>query len=650
MPSGFASNHRVTLLAGLVLAGFGAVGARLVQLHVLDRPARLAELNQARHELVVVPARRGDILDARGDTLATSRTKVALAVDPWAIDDLLKAEKKPARRARILAVEQEKRVRLAELLGLPAAEVEKYFALATRDARPGDDPRRLTEDGRAKIRWVKFNEGVEESVYARLTDGKLYPQLEKNTPVPTPPAGLVGSRYGVRTYPHGQLAAHVVGFINREETPVTGVEKFLNFYLHGADGWRETEKDGRQRELAQFRAREVAPTDGLSVVLSIDSAVQRMAEAELARIAETFRPEKATIIISEARTGFLLALANWPTFDLNHYNNPGPAGEAAWRNTAVADRFEPGSTFKIVASAGALNEGLVTPRSEFDCSLDQIIYRGKVRSLPKDDHDFTHPLTVAEIITRSSNRGAAQLGMLLGEERLWNYAHAFGFAELSGFGAIYPESPGVLAHWKKWSGSDITRIPMGHTVDATPLQIHMAMGVIASGGLLLRPQLVREVRDAAGATAHRFGPVVRSRAVSEATARTMARMLMGVASGEGTAPEAAIANYQVAGKTGTTQKLIVVGKNPDGSDKMGYSSRNHVGSFVGFFPADRPEVVISVIVDDGHPPGGGAAYGRVVAVPGFRHLSEQLIPYLDIRPAGGLSAVPGLLALEGGRP
>jgi len=168
----------------------------------------------------------------------------------------------------------------------------------------------------------------------------------------------------------------------------------------------------------------------------------------------------------------------------------------------------------------------------------------------------------------------------------------------------------------------------------------MAMGVIASGGLLLRPQLVREVRDAAGATVHRFGPVVRSRAVSEATARTMAQMLMGVVSSEGTAPDAAIPGYNVAGKTGTTQKLV------DGQ----YSSTHHVASFVGFFPANRPEVVISVIVDDGHPPGGGAAYGRLVAAPSFKRLGEQLIAYLDLKPAGPLSAVSGLLALEGGRP
>ncbi len=640
MSRGFSSSYRIRLLAALVLAGFGVVGGQLLRLHIFDRAARLAEINRARHEVVIERARRGDIFDAHGDTLATSRTKVALAIDPWALDDLLAAEKKEPRRELLRLAEQEKRVTLAGLLGMPVAALEKYYTPVTRDPRPDEnvDSHNLTSEGRVKVRFVKFNEGVEESLYTRLTDGKNYPQADKKTSTPTPPAGLVGARYSVRTYPQGQLAAHVVGFINKDEQPVTGVESFADFYLRGADGWRESDKDGRGRELAQFRTREAPAADGYSVVLSLDAAVQHMVEQELTQVATKFQPQKATIIVSDAHTGFILALANWPTFDLNNYNAPNPAGERALRNVAVADYLEPGSTFKIVASSGALNEGLVSPQTRFDCSLAEVMYNGKSRALPKEDHVFAAPLSVAEIISHSSNKGAAQLGMLLGEERLYGYARAFGFGETTGLPRIYPETPGLLANWKKWSGSDITRIPMGHTVAATPLQIHMAMGVIASGGELLRPQLVREVRDAAGVAIYNFGRDVRHRAISETTARTMAQMLMGVVSSEGTAPDAAIPGFEVAGKTGTTQKLV------DGQ----YSSTHHVASFVGFFPASRPAVVISVIVDDGHPPGGGTAYGRLVAAPSFKRLGEQLISYLDIKPVSA-SATPGLFALEGGR-
>ncbi len=643
MSRGFASNSRVTVLATAVLLGFAAVGAQLLNLHVLNRAARLRDVNRERSELVVELSRRGDILDAHGDALATSRTEVALAIDPWALADALQAldtAHKPLLRAQLLRSEQAKHTALAALLGLRPDEVEKAYTPATRAPGPKDDLRSILPDGRVKVRFVKFHDGVEESLYARLTDGKLYPQADGKA-APTPPLGLVGQRYAVRVYPHGQLAAHVVGFINKEAQPVTGVEHFADFYLRGADGWRESEKDGRQRELEQFRTREARPSDGYAVALSLDAAVQHMAEQELTDIAAKFSPQKATIIVSNAQTGFILAMANWPTFDLNNYNAPGPAGSRAERNIAVADYLEPGSTFKIVAASGALEEHLVTPATEFDCSLAKVDYKGLPRELPNDDHPFTRPISVAEIIEHSSNRGAAQLGMQLGEERLWGYARAFGFGELTGFPAIYPETPGLLANWTKWSGKDITRIPMGHTNAASPLQIHMAMGVIASGGELLRPQLVREVRDPAGAVVYRFDRDVRRRVISAATARTMSGMLMGVVSTEGTAPEAAIPGFDAAGKTGTTQKVI------DGK----YSTTHHVSSFVGFFPANRPVVVISVIVDDGHPPGGGTAYGRIVAAPSFKHLGEQLIPYLDIKPVAAPSGSGApLLALQGGRP
>jgi len=643
MSRGFASNPRVTGLAAVVLCAFAVVGAQLVNLHVVGRSARLREVNRERRSLVVETSRRGDILDDHGDALATSRTQVALAIDPWALADalaVLDAAHKPRLKERLVESEQAKHATLAALLGLRADEIEKYYRPVTRDARPDDDKGSIMSDGQVKVRFVKFHDGVEESLFARLNDGKQYPQADPKA-APTPPIGLVGQRYAVRVYPHGQLAAHVVGYINKESEPVTGIERFADFYLRGVDGWRESEKDGRQRELEQFRTREAPPQDGYGVVLSLDAAVQHMAEQELGDIAAKFQPEKATIIISDAHTGFILALANWPTFDLNAYNTPGPAGPRAERNIAVADYLEPGSTFKIVAASGALEEHLVTPETEFDVSQDKVEYKGLPRALPKDDHPFGRPISVTEIIEHSSNRGAAQLGMALGEQRLWTYAHAFGFGEMTGFPSIYPETPGLLANWTKWSGSDITRIPMGHTIAATPLQIHMAMGVIASGGELLRPQLVREVRDPAGGLVYHFDREVRRRVISTATARTMAEMLTGVVSKDGTAPEAAIPGYDAAGKTGTTEKLI------DGK----YSTTHHVSSFVGFFPASQPAVVISVIVDDGHPPGGGTAYGRIVAAPSFKHLGEQLIPYLDIKPpAAPAGSGSPLLALQGGRP
>ncbi|HRE04502.1 MAG TPA: penicillin-binding protein 2 [Opitutaceae bacterium] len=624
MARGFGSNYRIVLLVATVLAAFGGIGARLVHLHVIDRERLVTFVDKVRRQIVVEPARRGDILDGRGKFLATSRSLISLGVDP----QVLRPEDEP------------KWPELARLIGLPLRELETIFRTKTRPVAPvatsttgglvidldGDEPSENTPTER-KIQWAKLADSVEESVYEQIV------RLDIKG-VYAPP------RVYTRAYPNNELAAHVVGYVNKEGVAVQGVERWADFYLRGQDGWRESEKDGKRQELAQFRAREVAPSRGYDVMLSIDSVIQHRVEAELSRIMTTFSPTKATIIVSDARTGFILGLANAPTFNLNAYGTVSGDDMNRMRNVAVADVLEPGSTFKIVAASGALQEGLVQPSDTFDCTLERIEYKGRSRDLPREDHHFHHPLTVTEIISRSSNKGAAQLGMLLQEKRLYEYAKAFGFGEYTGFSSIYPESPGIFAHYSKWSGSDITRIPMGHTVAATPLQIHFAMGVIASGGELLRPQIVKEIRNEQGEALYRFGKVVRRRVISQATAKTVAGMLSRVTvAGEGTAAEAAIPGYEIAAKTGTSQKIV------DGK----YSSQHHIASFVGFFPASRPEVVISVIVDDGRSPAGGTGYGGVVAAPGFKRIAEHLIQYLDIKPTGPVPGRP-LFALEGVRP
>ena len=599
MTKGFASSYRLVLVATTVVACFAGIGWRLVDLHVLNRAELVAVADRARRSITVEPARRGDILDARGDVLATSRSLIALGADPQSL--------RPE--------DEVKWPELARLLGQPWADLA--VALRTRtSARSGGKDDAAMRD----VRWVPLNNAVEESTYAEI--------LALNI------KGVYGHRTYRRIYPKSQLAAHLVGYVNREETPVMGVERFADFYLRGLDGWRESERDARRRELARFRSREVSATDGFKVVLSIDSVVQHLLENEIDRIARELRPKQATIIVSDARSGFLLGLANYPTFDLNDF---GRAPVPVQRNIAVTDLIDPGSTFKIVPAAGALDQGLVRPDSRFDVSITQIEYRGRMRKLMRDDHPFPHPLTVADIISHSSNVGSAQLGMLLGDQGLYDYARAFGFGMRSGF-PFGAESTGLLNPPEKWSAIDITRIPSGYSISATPLQIHYGMGVIASGGELMQPQVIREIRDAQGETVYSFGGVARHRAISEQAARQMAAMLQRVVSEDGTALRAAIPGYEVAGKTGTAQKLV------DGR----YSTRNHVGSFVGFFPASAPRVVISVIVDDAQVPGGRVAYGSTVAVPAFKRVAEQLIPYLDIKPVV-VPAGAGLAA-KGPRP
>jgi cell division protein FtsI/penicillin-binding protein 2 len=610
MSKGFASNYRIVVLALGIFLCFAGVGVRLLFLHVIDRDQLVRYIDKARRQVIEEKARRGDILDARGNVLATSHTLVVVGVDP----QMLRKE------------DEAKWPELAALLELPLAQLKTTLSTKTRPTQADDD----TSSEEADIRWAKLSDDVTENTYEKITALGV--------------KGVYGERTYRRAYPHNQLAAHVIGYVNKEGEPAAGIEHFADFYLRGQDGWRESEKDGRQHEMAQFRTREVPATDGYSVVLSIDSAIQHIVECELDEIAKKYQPEKATIIVSDPHTGFILAMANYPTFNLNEFNK---ASLASQRNIAVADMYEPGSTFKIVASSGALNDGLVSPESpRFDCSIDKIDYKGKTRGLPREDHHFTAPLSTAEIIGHSSNRGAAQLAMLLGDERFYNYARAFGFGQLTGF-PVGGEIDGQMAAPAKWDGLTITRMPMGQSVAATPIQMHMAMGVIASGGLLMRPQVIREVRDARGERVYRFDGVSRSRAISERTAEMMAYMLTRVASTEGTAPEAAIPNYQVAGKTGTSQKLVPV-TDSKGRTVLRYSEREHVASFVGFFPASRPQIAISVIVDgaDAHAT-NGVAYGHAVAAPSFKRIGEQLIQYLDIKPVTELQRP--LLAMGGAK-
>jgi cell division protein FtsI/penicillin-binding protein 2 len=587
MSKGFASNYRVVLLATGILICFGGVAARLVSLSVLDRPELLKFIEQARRSFDVEYARRGNIRDARGEILATSRPYIDIGLDPQALR----------------AADEARWPELARLLHLSVADIRAAAARRTVDA-PGDDR------GPRPVQWVKLAEGVDETVDDQVKALKI--------------RGVYGNRNYRRFYPYNSLAAHVIGYLNREGTPVAGVERYMDFYLRGENGWRESERDGRRRELAQFQTREVPPVDGYDVTLSLDMNIQHMIEAELQAIVQKYAPEKATIIVSDARTGFLLGLANYPTFNLNEYNK---APIADLRNYAVTDVYDPGSTFKIVAVSGAFNERLVTPDSAFDCSLDEVLYRGRRVRLPPDDEP-NGVLSVAEILARSSNRGTDQLAMLLGAQRFYGYVRAFGFGQKTGF-PFGGEVEGLMAAPKDWDGLTITRMPIGYSIGVTPMQMHYAMATIASGGVLMRPQLFREVRDERHQLVFDFGDRPSRRVISAATARTMALLLEGVASPGGTAPDAGIPHFEVAGKTGTSQQVI------DGR----YSPHHHVGSFVGFLPASRPDVVISVIVNGGDARcPGGVAYGRIIAAPSFRRIAEQLIQYRNIVPVTDLSA------------
>jgi len=617
MSKGFASN-RLTLLAIGVLACFTGVGVRLVFLHVVDREELLGYVDKARRQIVVEHARRGTILDAKGNLLATSKSEVTLAVDPWALVEYLDSDRNDARRARKAGDERAKRGQLAGLLGLSVAEVEQAFSPGMRPIKIEADHRDGKVDGQTRDRWVKLREGLDEPTF------DLIEKLNVR--------GLTHERIYRRVYPGGGLAANLIGYVNKEGNSVTGAERHFDLYLKGEDGWIESEQDGARRELAQFRSREVPVRDGNDVVLTIDSVVQHIIEDELRTIAGKFNPNFATIIVSEPRTGRILGMANYPSYDLNNYSK---APLEAQRNYAVTDMIEPGSTFKIVAAGAALDQGLVTPASAFDCGITSINYKGRDLKLPKEDHPFGQ-LTVAEIVSHSSNRGAAQLAMLMGEDRFYEYARRYGFGQTTKF-QLGGEIRGILEDPAHWDGLTITRMPMGHAIAATPLQIHMAMSAIANGGARLRPQIIQEIRDSTGNVIRTFAPEKVEQVLRPSTAALLAQLLHGVVGPGGTGEGFDVKGFEVAAKTGTTQKIV---------DNK-YSNTHYVGSFVGFFPASRPELVVSVIVVDAQVP-NDKNYGRAVAAPSFKRVAEQLIQYLDIKPAQPLNR--SIIAMQGGFP
>ena len=580
MSKAFVSSYRASLVSCAVAFAFCILLGRLFYLHVWEQEQLLEHVANNRKMVKVVEARRGNIVDARGNLLATTRTAYDIGVDPQAFRE----------------EDRGKLIELAEVLGKPLKDLEYSADTKTRKGSEHAKEVRL-------IRWSALAKDVDEATHDAVNALGI--------------SGVYGNSKYSRTYPAGKLAAHVLGFVNKEETPVTGIERFFDYYLRGQDGWRETERDGKRRELAQFREREVDPSDGLNIELSIDQMVQHIVEAEVTKLAEKYNPNGISIVVSEPSTGAVLAIANYPTYDPNEFYNTKKYPIDSQRNRALTDVFEPGSTFKIVPAAAALNEGIVHPEDIFQTGASQVSYRGRSLMLPGDHHVYDQ-LSVHDIVVKSSNRGAAHLGMMLGETRLHDYAAAFGFGEKTGCD-LGGEVSGTLHKVKNWDGLTITRLPMGHAISATPMQVHVAMSVIANDGVLMEPLLTKRIFDSNGEDVIRFSPKAKRRVVSIEVADQMSEMLADVVGENGTARKAAIDNFMVAGKTGTTQKIV------DGR----YSNKHHVASFSGFFPADNPALVITVVVDD--PKFEGTGYGGSVSAPAFRNIAEACIAYLGIR-------------------
>jgi cell division protein FtsI/penicillin-binding protein 2 len=406
------------------------------------------------------------------------------------------------------------------------------------------------------------------------------------------------------------LASHVIGFVDAEHKGVQGIEASMEDYLQGQPGYEVIERDRKGREIRALRTEDIGPRDGFNVVLTIDQMVQHIAEQELEKAMAEFKPQAGVIIVSRPKTGEILAMSSRPTFDPT---NMDAASADDRRNRCISDVAEPGSTFKIVVCSGALNEGIVTLNDQFDCENGAFMYAGRILH---DAHPFG-VLSVEEILFHSSNIGAAKVALRMGPVRLADYIHRYGFGHKTGI-ELPGEVSGIAHPLAKWNNLSITRIPMGHEIAVTPIQMLMAMNAIANNGVRMKPLIVRSIVDTDGTTIFQYRPEQVGQVVTPRACQLMTAALRKVVSPEGTAPKAALEGFDVAGKTGTAQKV-----------ENGQYVSKYYSSFIGYFPASNPEISILVSLDD---PSGGAFYGGSVAGPVFRAVAEKVAEYLGMEP------------------
>ncbi|MBI1847463.1 MAG: transpeptidase family protein [Candidatus Rokubacteria bacterium] len=555
---------RVLVLAAVFAAAFGALAARLVQLQIV-RHGELSQLAERQYSrTVVLTARRGPIVDRRGVPLATSTPAETLFAQPRGIGD-------PVRVA----------ARLSGVLGMPEGEL--HAALV------GSRPyvvikRRLPPAVAAEVRALR-----------------------------EPGLGLLPEP--LRLYPNRELAAHVVGF-EGVDGGLEGIERAWNDTLAGAPGKAIVGRDALGRDVVTQHVLQ-APAPGSGVMLTLDANVQYVAEREVDAAWERTRSRAAMAVVIDPRNGDVLAVAIRPTFNPNTFADV--ASRDVWRNRAVTDPFEPGSTFKVIMAAAALEERVVRPEDRINGD------NGAITLARTTIHDWKKFgwLTFSEVLQNSSNVGSIKVGLQIGAPRYYRYMTAFGFGAPTGVG-LPGESRGLLREPERWSALSLPTMSIGQEISVTALQLVAAFGAVANGGVLMQPRLVRSVFDERGREQRRFEPRAVRQVISAETAQTLGRILVKAVE-HGTGHFAAIPGYEVGGKTGTAQKLDPATRR--------YSRTPGVLSFVGFAPAEAPRFVMLVMLDEPKT----EKWGSEAAAPVFAAIGREILRYLDVPPTDAQS-------------
>ncbi len=564
-----AQARAVTVCFGLV-GLFSVYSFRLIDLQIVQYEKFTTLAAEKHNHKQIIYARRGIIRDAHGEPLAENIPVKTVVADASHIRD-------PVAVATAIADQLE--------------------------MDPRDLADKLRQNGKGS-KHIVLKAEIPEQTAEKIKESLRVANLR----------GIYFDQDFVRVYPNGQMLSQVIGFVDHEHKGTMGIERTMQDFLQGADGFRYIETDRTGKELVPYRGQESLAKDGCDVKLTIDLSLQNILETELDAACAEFKPKNATAIMMRPQTGEILAMASRPTFDPN---KPGEAVPDQEKNRSIVDMVEPGSTFKIVTTSAVLEEKLVTPDTTVYCENGHFQYAGRVL---RDAHPMG-VLTVHQVLMKSSNIGVAKLALQLGETKLYEYIRRYGFGEKTGI-TLSGEISGLVNPPHRWSKLDITRIPMGQSVAVTPLQMITAMSSIANGGKLMKPMIVSEIKDTSGRPVANFTPEMVRDVISGATAIKIVSALKDVVSKQGTAQKAEVPGFRVAGKTGTAQKI-----DPRG----GYLVGRYVTSFVGFMPADDPKFALLVLLDDPTMK-EGAAFGGTVAGPIFARIATKAARYLDLRP------------------
>jgi cell division protein FtsI (penicillin-binding protein 3) len=570
--------RRISIVAGFGIAWMLLIGGRFYHLQVFRYDHYANKAGRQQQRVITLDPPRGTIYDAQGRELAVSIQVDSLYAVPTEIDD-------PAAVARDLA----------QLVpGLDGAKLARQLG-----------------SGREFV-WLarKLDPPVADKVRALGLKGLYFLPETK------------------RYYPMGELAAQVLGYVGTDNHGLAGLELVYDREITGKPGKRTVLRDARQGTVAAPYLASAEPEPGHDLYLTLDATIQHIAERELAQAIEERHAKRGSAIFVDPATGGVLAMASYPSFDPNDF---GSYPAESWRNRAIADVYEPGSTFKMITAAAALETGVVREEEMIDCGMGTITL---FRDIRVHDHKPYGMLTFAQVISHSSNVGVIRVAQRIADRRFYQSIRDFGFGRPTGID-LPGESGGILRAIERWGLLDKDYIAFGQGVSVTPMQLVAAAAAVANGGALLKPHVVAAVsRGEARIPKYPMPPVV-GRPISPATAGRLTRLLEGVVL-EGTGKSAAVAGYRVAGKTGTAQ-IPVHG---------GY--RGYLPSFVGFAPADRPALVGLVAIAE---PQGNEYYGAQVAAPAFGAITRQVLLYRGIHPERDRPALwPGQMTVMASLP